>query len=307
MKILRLFILLCLTSVCYSVSYGAEDYISAKDIREYARPATLRLRSHIALVFDTRDNEVIFSRNADDIVPVASISKLMTAMVILDANLDMDEPLTISKEDKDRVRYSRSRLKKGMIFTRRDLLNIALAASENRAAAALARTYPGGSIAFVAAMNLKAGTLGLTKTRFVDPAGLGNDNVSTAQELMQIVQAASEYPEIRLYTTQTKESITDLKKKREIVFGNTNRLVHRIAWPITLSKTGYTGDAGNCLVMKTKINDRPVIVVLLNSWGKLSKYGDSTRIKSWLTKVERKVIKKNNAKQQQVITSLSNT
>lgn len=300
MKILSILVLFCLTSA----SYAAETYISAKEIREHARPATLSLRSHIALVFDSRDNEVIFSRNADDIVPVASISKLMTAMVILDANLDMDEAITISKEDKDRIRYSRSRLKKGMIFSRRDLLNIALAASENRAASALARTYPGGSRAFVEAMNNKAQKLGLLKTHFDDAAGLGNENVSTAQELMQIVQAASDYPEIRQYTTQTRESITDLKKNREIVFGNTNRLIHRIAWPITLSKTGYTGDAGNCLVMKTAINDRPVIVVLLNSWGKLSKYGDSKRIKNWLTKIERKVIKNNNAKNQQVITSL---
>ena len=299
MKILSLFILLCWTSV----SFGAEDYISAKVFRESARPMTLKLRSHIGLVFDERDKEVIFARHAKDVVPVASLSKLMTAMVILDAKLNMDEAITINKKDKDRIRYSRSRLKRGMIFTRMDLLNIALAASENRAAAALARTYPGGSSAFVEAMNSKAKKLGLTKTRFVDAAGLGNGNVSTAQELLQIVQAASEYPKIRKFTTQRKESITDQKRKREIVFGNTNRLIHRKAWPITLSKTGFTGDAGNCLVMKTKINERPVIMVLLNSWGKLSKYGDSNRIKKWLTKTERSIIKKQ-AKTQRITSSL---
>ena len=225
-------------------------------------------------------------------MPIASLSKLMTAMVILDAKLNMNEKITISKEDKDRLRYSRSRLKKGMTFTRIDLLNIALAVSENRAAAALARTYPGGSSAFVKAMNNKAHDIGLTKTRFVDAAGLGNGNVSTAQELMQIVQTASKYPEIRQFTTQTRKSITDLKRKRKIVYGNTNRLIQRAAWPITLSKTGFTSDAGNCLVMRTKINDRPVIMVLLNSWGKLSKYSDSNRIKAWLTKTERSIIKK---------------
>ena len=288
MKILNLFILLCWVPA----AFGADAFVSAKDFRDYARPTTLKLRSHVGLVFDERDNEIIFARNVEDVMPVASLSKLMTAMVILDAKLNMNEKITISKEDKDRLRYSRSRLKKGMTFTRVDLLNIALAVSENRAAAALARTYPGGTNAFVKAMNNKAHDIGLTKTRFVDAAGLGNGNVSTAQELMQIVQSASTYHEIRQFTTQTKESITDLKRKREIVFGNSNRLVQRTSWPITLSKTGFTSDAGNCLVMKTKINDRPVIMVLLNSWGKLSKYGDSNRIKAWLTKTERSIIKK---------------
>lgn len=288
MKLLSLFILL----YWIPIAFGADAYISAETFREHSRPRTLKLRSHVALVFDERDKEVIFSRHAEDVVPIASLTKLMTAMVILDAGLNMDDTITISKEDKDRLRYSRSRLKRGMIFTRRDLLNIALAVSENRAAAALARTYPGGSSAFVEAMNNKAQFLGLVKTEFVDSAGLGNGNVSTAQELSQLVLAASIYPEIREFTTQTKESITDLKRKREIVFGNSNRLVKRDAWPITLSKTGFTSDAGNCLVMKTVINDRSVIMVLLNSWGKLSKYGDSNRIRNWLKKTERSIIRK---------------
>jgi D-alanyl-D-alanine endopeptidase (penicillin-binding protein 7) len=299
MKIFSLFIFLCWVPV----ALGAEAYVSAKSIREHSTPTRVKLKSHIALVFDERDNEIIFARHAEDVVPVASLSKLMTAMVILDAGLNMDEAITISKEDKDRIRYSRSRLKKGMIFTRMDLLNIALAASENRAAAALARTYPGGSSAFVAAMNTKAQDLGLTKTHFVDSAGLGNENVSTAEELIKIVQAASEYPEISQFTTQTEESITELKRNRAVVFGNTNRLLHRNSWPITLSKTGYTGDAGNCLVMKTEINNRPVIMVLLNSWGKLSKYGDSKRIKTWLTKTESSIIKRQ-AKAASVIASM---
>lgn len=297
---MSLFIILCWAPVAFGVeddlsetsipeNYVPENYISAKTIRENARRVNLKLRSHAALVFDERDNEVIMQRNPGQVMPVASLSKLMTAMVILDAELDMDDVITISKHDKDRIRYSRSRLRKGMKFTRNNLLLIALAASENRAAMALARTWPGGTDEFVKAMNHKASELGLKKTKFVDPAGLSNDNVSTAQELMKIVKAASAYPVIREFTTQTKNSIIDLKSKREIKFTNTNRLVKRISWPITLSKTGFTKEAGNCLVMQTKINARPVIIVLLESWGKLSKYGDSNRIKKWLTKTERLV------------------
>jgi D-alanyl-D-alanine endopeptidase (penicillin-binding protein 7) len=305
MKIVSLFILLIWASVVYGVEQATlptsrsaivattitatttpAAYVSAKDIREHAGRVNLKLRSHVALVFDERDNEILFAQNAQQVMPVASLSKLMTAMVILDADLAMDDVITISKEDKDRLRHSRSRLRDGMQFTRNDLLLIALAASENRAALALARTYPGGTTAFVNAMNSKAHSLGLTKTHFLDPAGLHNDNVSTANELMQIVKAASQYPVIQEYTTQTKDSIVDSHSGREVNFGNTNRLVNRVSWPITLSKTGFTNNAGNCLVMQTEINARPVIIVLLDSWGKLSKYGDSNRIKQWLTKTE---------------------
>ena len=301
MKILSLLVCLCWAPL----AIGVESYVSAQAIREHTRPNKIKLRSHAALVFDARDKETIFTRNAEDLMPIASLSKLMTAMVVLDARLDMDEAITISKADKDRIRYSHSRLKRGMTFTRRDLLHIALAASENRAAAALARTYPGGTSAFVAAMNRKVQELGLKQTHFVGPAGLGNDNVSTAQELLQIVRAASDYPEICEFTTRTHDSIIDVKTRRKVTFGNTNRLVHRRAWPMTLSKTGYTGDAGNCLVMQTKINARPVIIVLLDSWGKLSKYGDSNRIRDWLTNTERKIIKKQRRTQRQNTTSLS--
>lgn len=280
-----------------SLALGAEvpttsPYITAKDIRSHAH-SRLKLRSQVALVFDERDNEVIFEQNARKVMPVASLSKLMTAMVTLDADLPMDEVITITKADKDRIRYSRSRLREKMQFTRKDLLLIALAASENRAALALARTYPGGSTEFVKAMNSKAHALGLTDTRFSDSAGLHNENVSTASDLMHIVQAASQYPLIRDFTTQTKDSIVDMHAGRDVQFGNTNRLVKRDSWPITLSKTGYTSKAGNCLVMQTQINDRPVIIVLLDSWGKLSKYGDSNRIKQWLIKTEQQIEKNN--------------
>jgi len=287
MKIISLFIILCWATAAFALEGEVpETYVPANTIRENASRVNLNLRSHAAIVFDERDNEVIMERNAGQVVPVASLSKLMTAMVLLDADLNMEEVITISKEDKDRIRYSKSRLRNGMQYTRKDLLLIALAASENRAAMALARTYPGGTDEFVATMNRKAQSLGLTETRFADPAGLSNDNVSTAQELMQLAKAASEYPVIREFTTQPRQSITELKSKQEITFGNTNRLIKKVAWPISLSKTGFTKDAGNCLVMQTKINARPVIIVLLNSWGTLSKYGDSNRIKKWLTKIE---------------------
>ena len=290
MKILSLFLLLCWTSIAFGVEDTVpNDYVPAKEIRENARRVNLKLRSHAAIVFDERDNEVILERNAAEVTQVASLTKLMTAMVILDAELDMEKVITITKADKDRIRYSKSRLQFGMQFTRQDLLMIALAASENRAALALARTYPGGSEAFVSAMNNKAKELGLTQTRFADSAGLSNDNVSTAQELLQLVKAASDYPLIQEYSTQTRQSITDLNSQREITYGNTNRLVKKVSWPISLSKTGFTKDAGNCLVMQTRINARPVIIVLLESWGSLSKYGDSNRIKKWLTRIERLV------------------
>ena len=297
MKILSLFIILCWAPIVFAEedhspeTSNSESYISAEAIRDNAHRVSLKLRSSAALVFDERDNEVILERNTGEIMPVASLSKLMTAMVILDADLDMDEVITISSSDKDRIRYSRSRLRKGMQFTRKDCLLIALAASENRAALALARTWPGGTDGFVQAMNQKADELSLKRTKFADAAGLSNDNVSTAQELMRLVKAASEYPLIREFTTLTKDSIIDQNSGREIVFGNTNRLVKKISWPISLSKTGFTKEAGNCLVMQTKINDRPVIIVLLESWGKLSKYGDSNRIKKWLMKTERLIIK----------------
>ncbi|MBI1424912.1 MAG: peptidase S11 [Gammaproteobacteria bacterium] len=270
-------------------SGSGESYIPAKSIREQGKPTRLKLRSHIALVFDARDKEVIFERNADEVQPIASLTKLMTAMVVLDAGQSLDDVITIEKADKDRIRYSRSRLRAGMKFTRRDLLLIALVASENRAALALGRTYPGGSSAFITAMNSKAKLLGLTDTHFSDAAGLGNDNTSTAYDMLKIVRAASEYFMIREFTTQTTDSITNLKNGRPVKFVNTNRLVKADSWPITLSKTGFTGDAGNCLVMKTAINGRPVIIVLLDSWGKFSKYGDSNRIKQWLIATERRI------------------
>jgi D-alanyl-D-alanine endopeptidase (penicillin-binding protein 7) len=296
MKIFMFFILLCWSALALAADPPAQAadqpkadaaYVPAAVIRSNARRVSLELRSHVALVYDERDGEIIMERNAQDVMPIASLTKLVTAMVVLDGAQSLDDVITISAADRDRIRYSRSRLSEGMQFTRRDLLLITLAASENRAAFALARTWPGGFEAFVEAMNHKAAALGLSDTRFADPAGLSNDNVSTAHDLLAIVKAASDYPEIGDFSTQTRDSIIDLHDEEAVSFGNTNRLVHRDTWPISLSKTGFTRDAGNCMVMQTEINNRPVIIVLLESWGKLSRYGDSNRIRTWLLRTER--------------------
>jgi D-alanyl-D-alanine endopeptidase (penicillin-binding protein 7) len=167
------------------------------------------------------------------------------------------------------------------------MLYIALAASENRAAHALARTYPGGKTAFVGAMNRKAAELGMDRTRFADPTGLHSGNVSTARDLVKLVDAAAGYRAIRSLTTRPRGSVTDLRRGWKVEFFNTNRLVRSKDWSIGLSKTGYIADAGNCLVMQTEISGRPLIIVLLNSWGKLSKFGDSNRIRKWLVDAEK--------------------
>jgi D-alanyl-D-alanine endopeptidase (penicillin-binding protein 7) len=224
---------------------------------------------------------------------IASITKLMTAMVIIDANLDMDEPITIVKADRDTIRYSKTRLPIGSTLTREDMLLMALVASENRAAFALARTYPGGTKEFIKAMNDKARYLGLRNTKFADAAGLRKENVSTAQELVKMVRVAAQYTLIREFTTIVKDVIIDDRTGKTIRIWNTNRLMRKADWEIYLSKTGFTSDAGNCLVMKVKMGDRPLIIVLLNSWGKLSKYGDSNRIKHWIRNAEAKVRKLN--------------
>jgi len=269
-----------------------KNYISAASIKKSSKGSKVFLRSHVALIYDERDKEYIFTRNANRVMSIASLTKLMTAMVVLDAKLSMNTVITISKKDKDRIRYSRSRLKFGSKFTRRDLLLMALLSSENRAAAALARNYPGGKKGFVKAMNKKAQSLGLRKTRFYDPAGLHDKNVSTALELNKLAQAAIKYPLIRRYTTMKRHLIVNLRNNSVMTFGNTNRLAKKDSWAMRLSKTGFTNTAGNCLIMKTTINDRPVTMVLLNSWGKLSKYGDSNRLKKWLLKTEGRIRKK---------------
>jgi serine-type D-Ala-D-Ala endopeptidase (penicillin-binding protein 7) len=248
----------------------------------YLNPKKLFLRSDVALIMDGREDRVLFEKKTHVQRPIASLTKLMTAMAVLDAKLPLEEVITITRSDRDRLRGSRSKLSFGTKLTRRDLLEIALAGSENRAAAALGRTYPGGTEAIVAAMNEKAGQLAMKDTVFRDPAGLRRGNVSTAADLSILVEAAYRYPLIRELTTVGMDYVTDLRTGWKIRFVNTNRLVRNQHWNIDLSKTGYISEAGHCLVMRAEIAERPVIVVLLNSWGELSKYGDANRIRKWL-------------------------
>jgi serine-type D-Ala-D-Ala endopeptidase (penicillin-binding protein 7) len=273
----------------------ADQQVSAEDIVRL-NPRAPHLRSSAALVMDEREGVVLYSRNMHEQHPIASVTKLMTAMVTLDRHLPMDEVITIAPEDRDHLRGSASRLRIGVKLTRHDLLLAALAASDNRAAAALARTYPGGRRAMLRVMNEKARALGMHNTHYADPAGLNNDSVSTARDLATLVKAASNYPLIEEFTTTGEFAVNDRRRNKPIEFVNTNRLVRSSAWDINLSKTGYTDDAGNCLVMETVIGERPVIIVLLNSWGKLSKYGDSRRIRDWLIKNERRALQLANAR-----------
>ena len=278
-----------------SVPTNITPYLSASELKNHLRTKDLFLRSSAALVWDERDDMALYERRANKQRPIASITKLMSAMVILDADLPMDETITITRDDRDKIRRSRSRLRYGTQLTRADMLLMALAASENRAANALARTYPGGSTAFVEAMNAKSKELGLVKTKFMDPAGLHGKNLSTPQELAILIEAAYQYPLIREMSTTDRSLLFDMNTGRAIAFLNTNRLIRNDNWDIDLSKTGFISEAGFCLVMRAKVANRPVSIILLNSWGKLSKYGDANRIKTWLIQTEQKILNlKNN-------------
>lgn len=238
------------------------------------------LKSSSALVVD-QSGRALYAKNVDHVVPIASITKLMTAMVVIDAGLPLAEQIVISEDDKDLIKGTRSRLRIGTVLPRRELLHLALMASENRAAEALSRVYPGGTRAFVAAMNQKAVELGMWRTRFVDGTGLSSDNVSTAQDLSRMVAAAYHYPLIREFTTDTGTTV-QVANGRTMNYNNSNRLVKSQEWQIGLSKTGYISEAGRCLVMQAKIAGKPVIIVLLDSWGKLTRIGDANRLKRWM-------------------------
>ena len=239
-----------------------------------------RVRSQAALVIDQDSGEILFRKNAQSTLPIASLTKLMTAIVILDAELDPNELIPVTQADVDRLRRSHSRLQVGAVLTRDELLHLALMASENRAASALANSYPGGREAFVVAMNLKAQLLGMSGTRFEDPTGLSGRNVSTARDLAKLVNAAHAYVKIREYSTSPSYQIK--VGRRTMRFGNTNRLTLNSRWDIGLSKTGYIAEAGRCLAMQMTLAGRSVIIVLLDSWGKYTRVSDAIRIRQWL-------------------------
>lgn len=241
----------------------------------------LNLRSAAALIVDSTGNK-IYSKQSDAPLPIGSITKLMTVMVILDAQLPLDEKIRITKQDRDLIRLTGSRLQYGATLSRRSLLDLALMASENRAASALARTYPGGTGQFVRAMNAKAGQLGMTDSRFTDPAGLDAGNVASPDDLVRMVRAAGDYPEITEATTRLKMDVRPYPKRGPLTYGNTNRLLKNQAWNILLSKTGYINEAGRCLVMQAKVKGRKLTIVLLNSFGKLTPFGDANRVRKWI-------------------------
>lgn len=276
-------------SIADSSETPVGDFIKASDIVTYGNARRLTLRSRVALMVDEREQTVLFDRQADRQRPIASLTKLMTALVIAEAGLPLDEPIEVTRDDRDILRGTRSRLRFGGIFTRGDLLQAALGASDNRAAAALARTFPRGTSAFIATMNQKARALGMQHTTFADASGLDKRNVSTARDLVLLMSAVREFPLLRNMSTTTDFSVRDLASGREERFVNTNRFVRGRGWDIELSKTGYTTDAGYCLVMYTQIGSRPVTLVLLDSWGKLSKYGDANRLRDWLVQTEERV------------------
>jgi D-alanyl-D-alanine endopeptidase (penicillin-binding protein 7) len=246
-----------------------------------ALAAKLKLKSNAVLVLDQQSGEMLYGKNTQAIVPIASITKLMTAMVVLDANLDPEEKIVIVQDDVDWLRGSHSRLRVGASLTRDELLRVALMASENRAASALARAYPGGPESFVRAMNLKAQLLGMNGSRFADATGLSSANVSTAGDLATLVRFAYRYAKIRQYSTSTAYAVS-LGGRHPVAFRNTNRLVGSGAWDIGLSKTGFINEAGRCLVMQATLAGRMVIIVLLDSWGKYTRIGDANRIRKWL-------------------------
>jgi D-alanyl-D-alanine endopeptidase (penicillin-binding protein 7) len=241
----------------------------------------LSLKSSVALVIDQDANRVLYEKNTHAVLPIASITKVMTSLVVLDAKLPMDEVLTITDEDVDYQKHTSSRLRLGQRLTRQEMLLLALMSSENRAASALGRYYPGGKPAFVAAMNRKAKELGMNDTKFVDSNGLSSLNVSSAYDLGRMVFAASQHPEIRHFSTNLSYNITGVNG-RALPYKNTNRLVKAGTWEIGMQKTGYISEAGKCLVMQTKIMGRSVILVLLDAAASAGRFNDASRIKAWL-------------------------
>ncbi|CRI67703.1 D-alanyl-D-alanine endopeptidase [Thiocapsa sp. KS1] len=244
--------------------------------------SALKISSASALIVDERGN-LIYGKNTRDVKPIASVTKLMTAMVVLDSGVSLDTPITIIEEDRDNLRHSRSRLRIGQAtLSRREMLMVALMSSDNRAAAALARTSPGGTPQFVEAMNRKAQALGMLDTSFFDSSGLDNRNRSTAEDLVKMVRGAAQYPLIREATSRGEMKVYPFADKSALEYRNTNPLVRNPEWHVEVSKTGFINEAGHCLVMQTEIGGRRLYVVFLDAVGKLTPVGDSNRLRTWL-------------------------
>ena len=260
-------------------TFNQSQYLAAD---RYDGSGILQLASAKALIINQNTGEVIYAKNTNAPTPIASITKLMTAMVMLDAHLSLDDTLTISEEDVDYLKGTSSRLSVGASLSRSDMLQLALMASENRAASAISRHYPGGKYAFFKAMNAKALQLGMTNTEFLDATGLNSHNVSTAEDLAKMVQAAYQYPEIRMASTSPSHEVYVQNRVHPVNFNNTNGLVRGGEWQIGLSKTGYITEAGRCLVMQAELAGEPMIIVLLDSVGKMTRIGDANRVRKWV-------------------------
>lgn len=255
------------------VSVGQQLGLKAKD-------DPLDLNSSVALVVDQETNEVLFSKNDHAVLPIASLTKLMTGLIVADAHLDMNEMITITQDDVDTFKGSRSRLAVGTRLTRGELMHLALMSSENRAAHALGRTYPGGLTEFVRLMNLKARELGMSDTRYVEPTGLSSDNRSSARDLATLVSVAYERPILRDLSTSPGYEVD--VGRRTLQYNNSNRLVKNPEWDIGLQKTGYISEAGRCLVMQAQVAGRKLIMVFLDATGKLSRIQDAERVRKWV-------------------------
>lgn len=242
------------------------------------QPATLR--SNSVLILDADGKQVLYEKNAEAITPIASLTKLMTALVVLEARQDLQQPLAVTEDDVDQLKHATSRLRVGTVLSRADMLHIALMSSENRAANALGRNYPGGLPAFVAAMNRRAATLGMIHTKYFEPTGLSSANVSSAQDLAKLVIAAQQQPVIRAYTTDHEYAVA--QGTRSTMYHNSNTLVANPSWDIALQKTGYISEAGRCMVMMATIDKRAVVMIFLDSQGKLSRFADADRVRAWL-------------------------
>jgi serine-type D-Ala-D-Ala endopeptidase (penicillin-binding protein 7) len=267
------------------VSYSARSFVpapaTAGDIAGlHLTQDPLDLSSNAALVMDQNTAEILFEKNAQVALPIASITKLMTSLVVLEANQNMDEILQVTEEDIDTLKHTHSRLAIGSQLSRANMLHIALMSSENRAASALGRHYPGGLQAFVAAMNAKARALGMHSTRYVDSTGLSSGNVSSARDLTKLVVAAYQHPIIRYYSTNSNYAVEP--GRHVLHYKNSNNLISNPAWEIGLQKTGYISEAGRCLVMQATIDGRQVVMVFLDSKGKYSRSADAARVRKWL-------------------------
>jgi len=281
LPIFRAFFLVCITLAAASAQAG--DHLPRA-----ARLAALK--SSAVMIVDLKSKAVLHEKNAHTVMPIASLTKLMTALVVLEAKQNMKEVLTIGRADIDRLKHSSSRLRVGTRLTRRDMLHLALMSSENRAASALGRNYPGGTRKFVKAMNARARALGMKDTRYVEPTGLSSANVSTPSDLARLVVAAERNPVIRRYSTDRRFSIR--QGKDTTIYSNTNRLTANASWGIRLQKTGYIAEAGRCMVLYAMVRKRPTVMVFLDAQGKFSHAADANRVRAWLARLGASALKK---------------